>query len=185
MRMNRLPHLRPQSRPNRLRGTLALAAWMACGIAAAMPAPGAAHASSDLRVPATKVASAPATGCLPKVEGAWIRMPPAGLPMMAGYARISNPCRVALAIVAAHSDAFAETSLHETRVEGGISRMRATPALRLAPAASATLAPGGFHLMLMRPVKPLHAGDRVAIEFTLEDGRRFSAPFEARPIAGL
>jgi copper(I)-binding protein len=39
--------------------------------------------------------------------------------------------------------------------------------------------------MLMRPVKPLHAGDRVMIEFTLEDGRRFSAPFDARPIAGL
>jgi copper(I)-binding protein len=36
--------------------------------------------------------------------------------------------------------------------------------------------------MLMNPVKPLHAGDRIAIEFTLEDGRRFSVPFEARPI---
>ena len=184
MRMNRLPYLRAQSRPNRWRIALALSAWMACGIATAMPVPGAAPASADLAAPATKAAPVPATGCLPKVEGAWIRMPPAGLPMMAGYARISNPCRGTLAIVAAHSDAFADTSLHETRVEGGISRMRATPALRLAPGAGATLAPGGFHLMLMRPVKPLHAGDRVAIEFTLEDGRRFSAPFEARPIAG-
>lgn len=124
-----------------------------------------------------------AAGCLPKVEAAWIRVPPAGLPMMAGYARISNPCKDPLAIVAASSAAFAETSLHETRVEGGISRMRATPVLRLAPGGSATLAPGGFHLMLMRPVKPLHAGERVVIEFTLEDGRRFSAPFDARPIA--
>jgi len=35
----------------------------------------------------------------------------------------------------------------------------------------------------MKPVKPLHAGDRVAIEFTLADGRRFAVPFEARPIA--
>lgn len=126
-----------------------------------------------------------AADCLPKVEGAWIRMPPAGLPMMAGYARISNPCKGALAIVAAHSGAFADTSLHETRVEGGMSRMRATPALRLAPGGSAVLEPGGFHLMLMDPVKPLHAGDRVEVEFTLEDGRRFSVPFEARPIAGL
>ena len=37
--------------------------------------------------------------------------------------------------------------------------------------------------MLMNQVKPLHAGDRVGVEFTLEDGRRFSVPFEARPIA--
>jgi copper(I)-binding protein len=158
MRMNRLSYPRLRSRPNRLRGALAALALMASGAAAA-------------------------NGCLPTVEGAWIRIPPAGLPMMAGYARISNPCKAPLAIVAAHSDAFADTSLHETRVEGGISRMRATPALRLAPGGSATLAPGGFHLMLMRPVKPLHAGDRVTIEFTLEDGRRFSVPFEARPIA--
>jgi copper(I)-binding protein len=126
---------------------------------------------------------ASAAGCLPKVEGAWIRMPPAGLPMMAGYARISNPCKGPLAIVGAHSGAFAETSLHETRIENGMSRMRATPALRLAPGGSAVLEPGGFHLMMMNPVKPLRAGDHVAIEFTLEDGRRFSVPFEARPIA--
>jgi copper(I)-binding protein len=132
---------------------------------------------------ALAVAPAFAAGCLPKVDGAWIRMPPAGLPMMAGYGRISNPCKGPLAIVAAHSDAFADTSLHETRIEGGMSRMRATAALRLAPGGSAVLEPGGFHLMLMNPTHPLHAGDRVAIEFTLEDGRRFSVPFEARPIA--
>jgi len=110
-------------------------------------------------------------------------MPPAGLPMMAGYARISNPCKAPLAIVGAHSAAFADTSLHETRVENGVSRMRATPALRLAPGGSAVLEPGGFHLMLMRPVQPLKPGDRVAVEFTLEDGRRFAASFEARPMA--
>lgn len=131
-------------------------------------------------------AAAPAAGqpvgCLPKVEAAWIRMPPAGLPMMAGYARISNPCKGPLTIVGAHSAAFAETSLHETRVEGGVSRMRATPALRLAPGGSAVLEPGGFHLMLMQPVKPLHAGERVVVEFALQDGRRFAVPFEARPI---
>ena len=157
MRMDRYPH------PHRIaRASAALMLALAAAFAAA---------------------PAFAADCLPKVEGAWIRMPPAGLPMMAGYARISNPCKAPLAIVGAHSTAFADTSLHETRIENGMSRMRATSALRLAPGGSAVLAPGGFHLMLMNPVKPLHAGDRVAVEFTLEDGRRFSVPFEARPIA--
>lgn len=162
MRMDRSSHLHriPRARTSR---TLALAASAAFVAFTAAPAF--------------------AADCLPKVDGAWIRMPPAGLPMMAGYARISNPCRGPLAIVAAHSGAFADTSLHETRIEGGMSRMRATPALRLAPGGNAVLEPGGFHLMLMNPVKPLHAGDRVEVEFTLEDGRRFSVPFEARPIA--
>jgi len=183
MRMN--PHRQAHSSPGgatirphrRARGLAAFA--MAAALA--LPAAGiafAAHAS-----PASGGAAAAGAGCLPKVEGAWIRMPPAGLPMMAGYARISNPCKAPLAIVGARSDAFADTSLHETRVENGISRMRATPSLRLAPGAAATLEPGGFHLMLMKPTHALHAGDRVAIEFVLEDGRRFSVPFEARPIA--
>lgn len=169
MRMN--THPQPSVAPHpknsvrrRFAGLLAVLALAASGAAMAAPSPA-------------------ATGCLPIVDGAWIRMPPAGLPMMAGYARITNPCKAALVIVGARSDAFADTTLHETRMENGVSRMRATPALRLAPGAGATLEPGGFHLMLMQPAKPLHAGDRVAIEFTLEDGRRFSVPFEARPIA--
>lgn len=170
MRMN--PHARPQLR--RALHALAMLGLLATGAALAAPATAA--------VPSAP-ASAPAASCLPKIEAAWIRMPPAGLPMMAGYARITNPCKAAIAIVGAHSDAFADTSLHETRVEGGVSRMRATPSLRLAPGGSATLEPGGFHLMLMQPLKPLHAGDHVAVEFTLEDGRRFSVPFQARPIA--
>ena len=136
MRMN--PHPRPRAR----RALLALALPGLLASAVAFAAQGRAPAPTPV---------APAASCLPKVEAAWIRMPPAGLPMMVGYARISNPCKGALAIVGAHSAAFADTSLHETRVEGGISRMRATPSLRLAPGGSAVLEPGGFHLMLMQP----------------------------------
>lgn len=123
---------------------------------------------------------ASAAGCLPRVHDGWIRMPPADLPMMAGYARIENPCREPATIVSADSAAFADTSLHETRVEGGISRMRATPALRIPARGSAALAPGGSHLMLMQPHAPLHAGQRVAIEFILQDGRRVRGDFEVR-----
>ena len=129
---------------------------------------------------ALAVAPAFAAGCLPKVDGAWIRMPPAGLPMMAGYARISNPCKGALAIVAAHSGAFADTSLHETRVEGGMSRMRATPALRLAPGGSAVLEPGGFHLMLMGLKAPLKAGQHVPVTLTFAEAGEIVVSAEVR-----
>lgn len=123
---------------------------------------------------------ASAGDCLPQVHDGWIRMPPASLPVMAGYARIENRCGEPATIVSADSAAFADTSLHETRVEGGISRMRATPALRIPAGGSATLAPGGAHLMLMQPHAPLHAGQRVAVEFLLQDGRRLRGEFEVR-----
>lgn len=123
---------------------------------------------------------ASATGCLPQVHDGWIRMPPMNLPMMAGYARIENRCREPATIVSADSAAFADTSLHETRVEGGISRMRATPALRIPAGGSAILEPGGSHLMLMQPRTPLQAGRKVTIEFLLQDGRRLRGEFEVR-----
>jgi copper(I)-binding protein len=123
---------------------------------------------------------ASASGCLPTVHAGWIRMPPLELPMMAGYARIENPCDAPATIVSASSEAFADTTLHETRVEGGISRMRATPRLPIRAGGTATLEPGGFHLMLMQPRKPLHAGQQVTIVFVLQDGRRLPATFEVR-----
>lgn len=128
------------------------------------------------------VAAAPSSGCLPVVEDAWIRMPPANLPMMAGYARIVNRCDAAVAIVSADSAAFADTSLHQTLVEGGISRMRATPSLAIPAGGSVILAPGGFHLMLMQPKLALQAGQHLTINFVLQDGRKFPATFEVRAV---
>ena len=82
--------------------------------------------------------------------------------------------------MSASSPAFADVSLHETRVENGISRMRALPALPVAAHGSVAFAPGSLHLMLMDPTKPLKAGDQVSIDFTLRDGRRIPGHFESR-----
>ena len=100
--------------------------------------------------------------------------------MLAGYARIDNTCEAPVEIVSASSPAFADTSLHETRIDHGISRMRALTVLPVAAHASVAFAPGGLHLMLMEPTKPLKAGDHVAIDFTLSDGRRIPGRFELR-----
>jgi len=104
--------------------------------------------------------------------------------MLAGYARIDNACSTPVEIVSASSPAFADVSMHETRVENGISRMRALTALPVAAHGSVAFAPGSLHLMLMDPTKPLKAGDQVSIDFTLRDGRRIPGHFELRaPIA--
>ena len=129
------------------------------------------------------LASAPAMAsdaCVPVISEGWIRKPPANLPVMAGYARIANPCQAPATIVSASSDAFADTSIHETRIEDGISRMRVTAALELAAGADIGMAPGGLHLMLVNPAAPLQVGDKVVVEFTLRDGRKLQGEFELR-----
>jgi copper(I)-binding protein len=118
--------------------------------------------------------------CAPRVRDGWVRMPPASMPMMAGFGRIQNDCPAPATIVGASSPAFGSVELHETRIVDGISRMRAVPELRLAQGTAAVLKPGGMHLMLMQPRAPLKAGSKVAIEFALSDGRKVLGEFEVR-----
>ena len=102
------------------------------------------------------------------------------MPMLAGFGRIDNDCATPATIVSAGSPAFGSVELHETRIVDGVSRMRAVPELRLPPHGAATMKPGGMHLMLMQPRAPLQAGSRVAVEFTLTDGRKLLGEFEVR-----
>jgi periplasmic copper chaperone A len=118
--------------------------------------------------------------CSPRVVDGWIRSGPPSMPMMAGFARIENSCDAPVGVVAAQSAHFDAVELHETRIVDGVSRMRAVPRLEIAAGDVATLAPGGLHLMLMRPRVPLAPGERVEIGFTLEDGRLVTGTFEVR-----
>lgn len=118
--------------------------------------------------------------CALKVSGGWVRMPPGGMPMMAGFGRIENPCGTPMTIVGAGSAAFGDVSLHETRVVDGVSRMRALPELRIAPGQSAVLKPGGMHLMLMKPGVALQPGSKVAVEFRVKGGKPVLGEFLVR-----
>ncbi|TWI04871.1 hypothetical protein IP90_01012 [Luteimonas cucumeris] len=121
-----------------------------------------------------------ARDCAPQVRDAWIRLVPGGMPMHAGFGRIENRCPDPVSVVSASSPAYGSVELHETRVVDGVSRMRAVPELRIAADGTATLQPGGLHLMLMQPHAALKAGDKVTLAFTLADGRKLPAEFEVR-----
>lgn len=107
-------------------------------------------------------------------------MLPGGMPMMSGFGRIENACAKPVVIVSASSRAFADASLHETTLQGGVSRMRPVAKLPLAAHATAVLAPGGFHLMLMQPTSQVTPGAKIAITFKLDDGRTVVGQFTAR-----
>ena len=133
-----------------------------------------------LAIAATLPACARDRDCAPRVREGWIRLLPGGMPMHAGFGRIENPCAMPLTITGARSAAYGSVELHESRVVEGMNRMRAVPELRIAPDDAAVLKPGGLHLMLMDPRAPLKDGSRVAIEFTLQDGRVLRGEFVAR-----
>jgi len=119
-------------------------------------------------------------GCRPQVREGWVRLGPAGMPMMAGFARIENACTRPVTITGADSPAFEGAELHESSLVDGVSRMRPVPELRIAPGDAAVLEPGGKHLMLMRPRAPLDAGSAVVVTFRLADGGEVWGEFEVR-----
>ena len=149
---------------------LTLSIALACSaLPAAMAAPPARQASAD---------------CSVRVVDGWVRQPPVSMPMLAGFGRIENPCREARVVVGVRSDAFADVSLHETRIVDGVSRMRPVPRLTVPAGGSVELQPGGLHLMLVQPRGALEAGDSIEVVLELEGGQTRAAGFELRASTG-
>ena len=122
-------------------------------------------------------ASAHADGKL-GVYDAWIRLPPPGAKMMAGYATLKNTGDASLSILTVQSNAFRGSSIHETVTERDVTRMRELPRVDLAAGAEVEMKPGGAHLMLSEPRHPIAAGDKIPIVFLLADGTRVETNFE-------
>ena len=114
------------------------------------------------------------------VGDAWIRTPPPGMRMLAGYAVLHNGGDQAVAVTAAGSAEFASASLHESSESNGVARMRALDRVEVPAHASVALKPGGMHLMLMQPRRELKAGDRVAVRLQTSDGREVAVDFVVR-----
>lgn len=130
-------------------------------------------------------ASVRADDCVPLLESGWIRQPPMAMPMMAGFAQIRNPCAAPVTVVSASSPSFGSVEVHETTRVDGVSRMRHINALQVPAGGTVTLAPGGLHLMLMRPHATPALGESLEIELELADGRRLRAGFEVRAANAL
>ncbi|MYD98863.1 MAG: copper chaperone PCu(A)C [Gammaproteobacteria bacterium] len=86
-------------------------------------------------------------GPLLRVDNAWIRTPVADRTVTAGYCEITNTGPTPVAITGFTAEGL-RVEIHETIDEGGMMRMRPVPRLHLAPGETASLAPGGKHLML-------------------------------------
>lgn len=123
--------------------------------------------------------AAGASGAL-SISEAWIRTPPPGMGMLAGYALLHNDGDQAIAVTSAGSADFASASLHESSETNGVARMRALDRFEVPAHASVALKPGGMHLMLMQPRRELKAGDRVVVRVHTAEGREIAADFVVR-----
>lgn len=100
----------------------------------------------------------------------WIAEAPPVSKVLAAYMVISNPSDEAMEILSATAEGFEDTAFHKTIMEGGVARMRHQSSLLIEAGKELVLEPGGMHMMLFNPHKPLKAGDSVILRFTLASG---------------
>jgi copper(I)-binding protein len=114
------------------------------------------------------------------VSHPWIRVLPGALPA-AGYATLSNGSDQPAALVGAESPAYDHIMLHESTIENGMSHMRMIKRLAVPVHGTVKLAPGGYHLMMMKAKHAVMPGQMVKVTLHFADGSEKTVDFAARP----
>ena len=92
----------------------------------------------------------------------WSRATPKGAITGAGYMTITNRGTTPDRVSCVSSDASAQCQIHSMTMEGGVMKMRPVEGgLEIKPSETVTLAPGGFHVMLVTLKHPLETGQTV------------------------
>lgn len=106
------------------------------------------------------------------VADAWVRGTVAQQQGTGAFMRITSAQGGRLVGVSTPVAGVAE--IHEMKMEAGVMKMAAVPALALPAGQAVELKPGGYHLMFMGLKQPLKAGDTVPVTLTVEgkDGKK-------------
>ena len=124
-----------------------------------------------------------AAGASLAVSGAWMRLIIPERPA-AGYFTLTNNSGQARNLVGAQSPACGSLMLHRTESGGGVERMVMVPSVAVPAHGSITFAPGGYHLMCMKPAASMVHGHSVPVTLKFGDGETLSADFPVRNAAG-
>ncbi|MFQ5759605.1 MAG: copper chaperone PCu(A)C [Acidiferrobacterales bacterium] len=109
-----------------------------------------------------------------EVTDAWVREAPPTAPVLAAYMTIVNTSGHVRTIVGAESPAFERVEIHRTVINQGIARMIRQERVEIPSGGRLKLAPGGYHLMLMKAKQSLKSGDLVDIVLIFAGGARLS-----------
>lgn len=114
------------------------------------------------------------------VHDAWIRYTPGDRPM-AGYLIMDNTGEEERRLVGASSEAFGAVHIHETVERDGTKSMQPVESVAVPAGGSATLQPGGHHLMLMQRQREIEVGDEVMVSLQFDDGASATVQFTVKP----
>jgi copper(I)-binding protein len=115
------------------------------------------------------------------VSDAWVRVTP-GTEVAAAYLTVHNEGAEPVSIIGVRSPLASMAMIHETRLIGTQSTMRAREELVIAPGQTVRFAPGGLHVMLHDLSQALKPGDEVPLVLLLKGGGTLAVTARVRPL---
>jgi len=117
------------------------------------------------------------------VSDAWVKAVDSD--MTAAFGTLTNNTEEGATLVAATTDAAAMVELHEVVMKDGSMVMQPKEGGIPIPAgSSATLEPGGDHIMLMDVTAPIEPGDVIELDLELSDGSTITMTATAKEFSG-
>ena len=104
------------------------------------------------------------------VENAYVRAIPPGQMMSASFMTLKNDAAESVSLIAGHSSIAKSVELHTHTNNGGVMQMRQVDKVDIPANGTATLQPGGFHIMLIGLNKDLIEGQEVDLTLDFSDG---------------
>lgn len=105
------------------------------------------------------------------VDGAWARTSPMESTVGAAYMNITASADDALAGASVDMSVAMMTQVHETTTAAdGSMGMQEIASIPMVAGTPLVLEPGGFHIMIMKLVKPLEVGTSITVTLTFESG---------------
>ena len=127
-------------------------------------------------------AEPPAAAAL-RIDKAWARESPPGVPVNAAYLDIHNHGDADTALIGVRSPAFAAAEIHSTVIDGGTASMQKQELVPLPAGKSVSLSPGGHHLMLFQPRRVVKSGDKITLILRFANGDRHAVTAPVRRVA--
>ena len=119
------------------------------------------------------------------ITAPFAREVPPGAPASASFMTIENKSSSPLKLISAESDVSEVVELHTHTNDNGVMRMRKVPAIEVPASGKTELKPGGLHIMLIGPHKPLKMGQEISVKLNFEDGSSKSVTMHVKSMKGM
>lgn len=108
------------------------------------------------------------------VKEAWIRGVPPSAKSTAAFMTIQNTGSVEMIINSADSEVAEIVQIHTMEQVGEVMKMKELSELRVPANGQISLAPKGYHIMLIGLLKPISEGEFIPLSLNFSDGSIFT-----------